>query len=74
MWALVIYYFYCIAIAAVYFKVKISPWYDGRQDVIDSTRAALDFMEYLYKRFDGNWYHAIAAYNLGEGRVLKSNT
>ncbi|MFY8329104.1 LysM peptidoglycan-binding domain-containing protein [Pseudoalteromonas sp. ZZD1] len=57
---------------AKYFKVQITPWYDGRQDVIDSTRAALDFMEYLYKRFDGNWYHAIAAYNLGEGRVLRA--
>lgn len=57
---------------AKYFKVKISPWYDGRQDVIDSTHAALDFMEYLYKHFDGNWYHAIAAYNLGEGRVLRA--
>lgn len=57
---------------AKYFKVQVSPWYDGRQDVIDSTRAALDFMEYLYKRFDGNWYHAIAAYNIGEGRVLQA--
>lgn len=57
---------------AKYFKVQITPWYDGRQDVIDSTRAALDFMEYLYKRFDGDWYHAIAAYNLGEGRVLRA--
>ena len=57
---------------AKYFKVQISPWYDGRQDVIDSTRAALDFMEYLHKRFDGDWYHAIAAYNLGEGRVLRA--
>lgn len=57
---------------AKYFKVQISSWYDGRQDVIDSTRAALDFMEYLHKRFDGDWYHAIAAYNLGEGRVLRA--
>ncbi len=57
---------------AKYFKVQISPWYDGRQDVIDSTRAALNFMEYLHKRFDGDWYHAIAAYNLGEGRVLRA--
>ena len=40
--------------------------------MIDSTRAALDFMEYLYKRFDGDWYHAIAAYNIGEGRVLQA--
>jgi membrane-bound lytic murein transglycosylase D len=57
---------------AKYFKVQISSWYDGRQDVIDSTRAALDFMEYLHKRFDGDWYHAIAAYNLGEGSVLRA--
>ncbi|WP_418607926.1 LysM peptidoglycan-binding domain-containing protein [Pseudoalteromonas sp. US3C1013] len=57
---------------AKYFKVQISSWYDGRQDVIDSTRAALDFMEYLHKRFGGDWYHAIAAYNLGEGRVLRA--
>lgn len=57
---------------AKYFKVQISSWYDGRQDVIDSTRAALDFMEYLHRRFDGDWYHAIAAYNLGEGRVLRA--
>lgn len=57
---------------AKYFNVKVSPWYDGRQDVVDSTRAALDFMEYLHKRFDGNWYHAIAAYNVGEGRVKRA--
>ncbi|MEO2281486.1 LysM peptidoglycan-binding domain-containing protein [Pseudoalteromonas pernae] len=57
---------------AQYFKVKISPWYDGRQDVINSTDAALDFLEYLHKRFDGDWYHTIAAYNVGEGRVLKA--
>jgi len=57
---------------AKYFNVQISPWYDGRQDVIDSTRAALDFMEYLHKRFDGNWYHVIAAYNVGEGRVKRA--
>ena len=57
---------------AKYFNVQISPWYDGRQDVIDSTRAALDFMEYLHTRFDGDWYHAIAAYNVGEGRVKRA--
>ncbi len=44
-------------------------WYDGRRDVNASTQAAIDLLQYLYKRFDGDWYHAIAAYNSGEGRV-----
>ena len=57
---------------AKHFGVKINDWYDGRQDIVDSTQAALDFLEYLHKRFDGNWYHAIAAYNTGEGRVFKA--
>lgn len=44
-------------------------WYDGRRDVIASTQGALDYLTYLHKYFDGNWYHALAAYNSGEGRV-----
>ncbi|TLX45999.1 lytic transglycosylase [Pseudoalteromonas phenolica] len=57
---------------AKHYGIKIGPWYDGRQDVIDATNAALDFLTYLHKRFDGNWYHAIAAYNTGEGRVARA--
>ncbi|MBQ4812684.1 lytic transglycosylase [Pseudoalteromonas luteoviolacea] len=57
---------------AKHYGLKINPWYDGRQDLIDSTHAALDFLTYLHRRFDGNWYHAIAAYNTGEGRVLRA--
>ncbi|USD66626.1 LysM peptidoglycan-binding domain-containing protein [Vibrio sp. SCSIO 43136] len=44
-------------------------WYDGRRDVEAATDAALDFLESLNKRFEGNWNHAIAAYNSGGGRV-----
>ncbi|MEZ9563777.1 LysM peptidoglycan-binding domain-containing protein [Vibrio artabrorum] len=44
-------------------------WYDGRRDVTASTDAALDFLSDLNRRFDGNWSHAIAAYNSGGGRV-----
>ncbi|MDF2180267.1 LysM peptidoglycan-binding domain-containing protein [Aliiglaciecola sp. CAU 1673] len=51
------------------FGLKQSWWYDGRRDVIASTNAALDYLEYLNKMFDGNWLHALAAYNSGEGRV-----
>ncbi|MGR5131416.1 LysM peptidoglycan-binding domain-containing protein [Vibrio alfacsensis] len=44
-------------------------WYDGRRDVSASTDAALSYLEQQSKRFDGNWQHAIAAYNSGGGRV-----
>ncbi len=46
-------------------------WHDDRRDIIASTQAALDYLQYLYKKFD-NWKLAIAAYNLGEGAVSKA--
>lgn len=50
--------------------VKRDWWYDGRRDVIASTRAALTYLAYLQSFFEGNWLLAIAAYNTGEGNVL----
>jgi membrane-bound lytic murein transglycosylase D len=47
-------------------------WYDGRKDVVASTEAALDYLEELHKRFDGDWYLALAAYNTGEGNVQRA--
>ncbi|TCI05472.1 LysM peptidoglycan-binding domain-containing protein [Corallincola luteus] len=44
-------------------------WYDGRRDISASTDAALDYLEYLNRYFKGDWLHALAAYNSGEGRV-----
>lgn len=44
-------------------------WYDGRNDVIASTDAALDYLEMLLARYDGDWLLALAAYNAGPGRV-----
>ncbi len=44
-------------------------WYDGRRDVYLSTHAALDYLAYLHKHFDGDWLHALAAYNSGLGNV-----
>jgi membrane-bound lytic murein transglycosylase D len=43
-------------------------WYDDRRDVIASTEAALNYLQYLYDRFD-SWELAIASYNIGEGVV-----
>jgi membrane-bound lytic murein transglycosylase D len=54
------------------FGLKQDWWYDGRRDVVDSTRAALDYLEYLNKRFDGDWLLALAAYNSGEGTVSQA--
>jgi len=54
------------------FGLKLNWWYDGRRDIVASTRAALDYLEYLHKTFDGDWLLALAAYNSGEGTVLKA--
>ena len=51
-------------------------WIDERRDVIKATNAALDYLQYLHRYFDGDWFLAIAAYNGGEGtvsRAVKSN-
>ena len=54
------------------FGIKQNWWYDGRRDVIDSTRAALDYLEYLHKFNNGDWLNAIASYNSGEGNVRRA--
>ena len=54
------------------YGLKQDWWYDGRRDVVESTRAALDYLDYLQQRFDGDWLLAIAAYNSGSGTVSKA--
>ena len=54
------------------FGIKQNWWYDGRRDIVDSTRAALDYLDYLYGLNDGDWLNAIASYNSGEGNVLRA--
>lgn len=44
-------------------------WYDGRKDLISSTRGALNYLSYLYNLFGRDWLLALAAYNAGEGTV-----
>lgn len=62
---------------ARHYGLDINWWYDGRRDVLASTHAALDYLDALQKRFNGDWLHALAAYNSGEGRVeraIRANT
>lgn len=54
------------------FGLKQNWWYDGRRDIVAATDAALDYLEALHKQFNGNWFHALAAYNSGEGNVERA--
>jgi membrane-bound lytic murein transglycosylase D len=51
------------------YGLKANSSYDGRRDIVESTRAALDHLTYLHEVFEGDWLLAIAAYNSGEGLV-----
>ena len=51
-----------------YFDLKQNIFRDERRGVIESTRAALDYLQKLYGIF-GDWHLALAAYNWGEGSV-----
>ncbi|MBK1646259.1 lytic transglycosylase [Thiocapsa imhoffii] len=47
-------------------------WHDERRDALASTGAALDYLQQLHRRFDGDWELAMAAYNCGPGRVASA--
>ena len=54
-----------------YFDLKQNIFRDDRRDVLASTRAALDYLDKLYRMF-GDWHLALAAYNWGEGNVARA--
>ena len=56
------------------YEVRINWWQDGRRDIVDSTRAALDYLQGLHTLFDGDWLLAMAAYNCGEQCVQRAVT
>ena len=49
--------------------LKQNWWYDGRRDIIESTRAAIHYLDTLSGEFNGDWELALASYNAGPGKI-----
>lgn len=54
-----------------YYQLAQNEWIDERKDLIESTRAALDYLTYLYE-MQGDWHLALISYNWGPGAVNKA--
>jgi len=52
------------------FGLSRDEWIDERMDVQKSTKAAIAYLKELHGMF-GDWLTVLAAYNCGEGRVLR---
>lgn len=54
-----------------HFGLKQNWWVDNRRDVTAATDAALNYLQKLHVMF-GTWDLALAAYNAGEGTVMRA--
>ncbi len=52
--------------------IRIQPGYDGRLSPVESTDAALSYLEALSKLFNGEWRAMSMGYNAGEYRILRA--
>ena len=55
-----------------HFGLKQNWWLDQRRDLVASTDAALNYLDYLQQRFKGDWVLALAAYNAGEANIERA--
>lgn len=57
---------------AARFSIPMQPGFDGRYSLPLATDAALSYLGWLHQFFGQDWLLALAAYNAGEGRILKA--
>jgi membrane-bound lytic murein transglycosylase D len=53
------------------FDLRMDGEYDGRLDAYQATKAAIRYYQHLGKLFNGDYLVAMAAYNVGEGRMAQ---
>jgi membrane-bound lytic murein transglycosylase D len=53
------------------YRLEQNWWFDQRRDIVASTSAALDYLQYIYE-MHGDWHLALASYNWGEHAVARA--
>ncbi len=54
------------------FGLKQNWWYDGRNDIYKSTKAATSYLKQLSQIYNEDWFLALSAYNAGMGTIRKA--
>jgi membrane-bound lytic murein transglycosylase D len=54
------------------FGLEQNWWYDGRNDIYKSTKAATSYLKRLSQIYNDDWFLALSAYNAGMGTIRKA--